>query len=393
MAVRRETIQVLNRDGDVISDPTGSIASFRGLRWRTGLDGGFMDCEFYVPLDMLRVWAVKEAYSIRVYDGLRSCYWGRIEDLTRSVNLPGRLSNALRKVTAFGFWVNCCQRMYSGSHVTDDGDSIIIDALGECPLVSSDVDEIGNMGLSLGVISWEDTYVSDVIKDVLDYGDNATPPETWHFAIWDGERTSDGLAKAWLFQRDVSDYDLQIPLSAISGQVSVTSTLAKTVNYVVAKTDDEYTDPAQDAGSQSDYDRRDYLFMVRGATVKAENVRDRYLERHKDPETQMSSIKLSDDPLTKAGAKYEMNRVRAGQRVVFPELRRAWDKVYYIIATDYDADNHTLSLTFDEEPEVVVPREIVAPPPETKPYEPFYPGPPVPWHYPPPRWPEGPRWV
>jgi len=390
----KETLLVFNRRGVAISDPSYQLP--HGLRWRTGLPGGFLDCEWYVPLGMLRKWAVKEAYSIRIYDGLRCCYWGRIEDLSRFVNLPGKLSNALRKVTAFGFWVNCVQRIYTGSHTVDDGDTIITAALGNCPLISADTDEINNTGFNLGAIDWTDIHVSDVVRDVISYGDNATPPNAWHFAVWDGERTSDRLAKAWLFAKNVSDYDLQIPLEAIDGQVTVTSTLAEAANYVITKYDQNYTAAAQDAASQAAYDRRDYLFLAQGVLATAQNLRDRYLELHKDPQTQMSAIRLRANPLTKAGAPYEMNRVRAGMRVIFPELRRVWDKIYYIVATDYDSDAHTLMLTFDEPVQMIVPREIVEPaPPPGPPPEPFRPGPPHPW-IPGPvprRWPGGPPWV
>jgi len=387
-------MQVWDRSGSIISDPTGAISVPLGLRWRTGLPGGFLDCEWHVTLGMLRTWAVREAYTIKIYDGLRSCYWGRIEDLSRFINLPNKLSNALRKVTAFGFWINAVQRIYTADHVNDDGDTIITAALPSCPLISADTDEIGDMGLALGLVSWRDVYVADVVRDTLAYGDNATPPETWEFAVWDGERTSDGLAKPWLFQRDVSNYDLQIPLEAIDGQVTVTSTLSRTANYVLSKYDENYTAAAQDAGSQADYDRRDYLFMAQGSQAVAENLRDRYLELHKGPQTQMSAVRLRRNLLTQAGAPYEMNRVRAGMRVVFPELRRAWDKVYYIIATDYDSDSHSLTLTFDSPAEVVVPREIIEPaPPPGPPTPPFIPGPPIPWRPTPRRWPEGFPWV
>jgi len=282
--------------------------------------------------------------------------------LMRSINLPNSLGRGVRQVTAFGFYVNVVQRYYTGTHAADDGNTIIQTALGNCPLVSVDYSLVTGLDRNLGAIEWTDTPVSDVIRDVVDFGDNATPPETFWFGVWDGTLSSDGLPQGQVHHYDVSDYDLQIPLSAISGSIGVTRTLENVSNYVTAKYGALYTAAAQDATSQAAYGRKDTLLQAGDVPLAtAQAMRDRYLEYRRTVQDQLANIRLSSSPLTKAGAVFDMNRVRAGMRFVIPQLRLQWDQIYWIASTDYDADSRTLGIAIGDRTEKLVPREVVIP--------------------------------
>jgi len=359
---RRELVTAYDRSGLQVSDPSAALNRAYGLSWRTGLPGGFLDCSFMVPLALLREWAVKEAYTIRVWDGGRLMFVGILEDLMRSINLPNSLGRGTRQVTAFGFYVNVVQRSYTGVHAADDGNTIIQTVLGNCPLVSVDYSLVTGLDRNLGAIEWTDTPVSDVIRDVVDFGDNATPPETFWFGVWDGTLSSDGLPQGQIHKYDVSDYDLQIPLSAISGSIGISRTLENVSNYVTAKYGPLYTAAAQDATSQTDFGIRDTLLQAGDVDLAtAQAMRDRYLEYRRTVQDQLANIRLSSSPLTKAGAVFDMNRVRAGMRFVIPQLRLQWDQIYWIASTDYDTDSRTLGIAIGERTQKLVPRDVVIP--------------------------------
>jgi len=382
-----EMLRVLDRSGNVISDPSGAMDRFAGLRWRTGLPGGFLDCEFMAPMDMLRDWLVREAYTLEVWDGQRICYEGSLENLDRAMALPNPSGFGQRRVTAFGFHINAVQRVYTAVHAANDGDTIIQAALGNCPAISTDYGQVSGLNRNLGAIEWDHTPVSDVARDCCEIGDNAAPPGTWWFAVWDSLLSSDGLPQAYLYQYDVTDYELQIPLAVISGQVGVNRSLDRTANQVVAKYEQNYTGIASDATSQASYGIRDAVYQAGSvALATAQAARDRYLELYKEPKDELSNVTLLDDPLTKDGVKYHMNRVRAGMRYVVPELRRQMDEIYYIIGTDYNADAHTLTIAIGEPLEQLVPREVAMPPGDGggRPTPPYHPPAPAPW----PGWPE-----
>lgn len=159
------------------------------------------------------------------------------------------------------------------------------------------------------------------------------------------------IMQFWL--KDLSDYDLQIPLSLIRGNMELADTLADTVNNVIASygSGPSYTTAASDATSIAAYDQRDDLVAAGNVAVGVANTaRDTRLQAGKDVGRQLSPFTVRGAVRNKAGARYPLNRVRAGMRFIVPEIG---DDVYMIGSTDYKADTGEMSISITGAPRTV----------------------------------------
>ncbi len=183
----RERIYIYDRSGNQILNAAGALSKARGLSFQTQVPGGYGPCSFEVPLHFLRGWDVGLAHTLRVYDGLTDVYTGRIEDLTKYVDLPGRMVNGWRRITAIGFHQNLAQRLATLSYPsgTTTASTVLFDVLGSViPMVSADANDIQDPGVNLVPISWTNQYATQILDDLLKYGDTETPPRSWLWAVW-----------------------------------------------------------------------------------------------------------------------------------------------------------------------------------------------------------------
>jgi len=188
----RERVYIYDRDSQQIANAAGALNWARNLTYTTGLPGGFLTCSFDVPLNFLRGWDVTEGYKVKVYEGAQLLWNGRLEDLTRQLTLPGRVSNGWRKLQAFGYWQHTAQRNLFGSYAYTTGTIYSSDVITEvlwdnCPLISKAQDKITSSGLSVVSRTWSYTTVREVIENCLSYGNSDATPKWLNFALWEEE--------------------------------------------------------------------------------------------------------------------------------------------------------------------------------------------------------------
>lgn len=148
------------------------------------------------------------------------------------------------------------------------------------------------------------------------------------YVLWDdcylSEMTTaqvrDGLPRAYLWPRDLSNYEYLL-FTSRSGGIDIKETTRELTNYVVASYGaSSYTAAAQDTDSQALYRRRDRLAAAgteAGAGLAA-SVRDATLERYASPADEAPSFRLrqEDRALTnRYGLPVHLEDVRAGDRL------------------------------------------------------------------------------
>lgn len=134
------------------------------------------------------------------------------------------------------------------------------------------------------------------------------------------EQTPILLPKAYLWARDLTDYDYQLYTAELDSALPVDTTTRDLANNVLASYGaSSYTAAAESSTSQTRYRQRDGLVAAgtaASATVAAA-MRDTYLARHAEPQDEPGSFRLS-----RPGA------LRTGHgQVVWPEDVRAGDRI------------------------------------------------------------------
>ena len=161
------------------------------------------------------------------------------------------------------------------------------------------------------------------------------------------------LPMAYLWPRNLNDFDLQIPLASIGGEVQINNSLGKVATAVLASYGSPvaYTANAFTPAAAALYDRRDYKVDAGSvpATV-ATAARDMYAKRHSEPSHELSPISAQGRIRDKAGANFPLPLVRAGMRFRIPEFG---DTNYLISATDYNADTGVMQISIDDTPDTV----------------------------------------
>ena len=182
----RERIYVYDRAGGLINDPFNTMQQARGLTWRTGLPGGMWDLSFSVPVNVAEEWVVKGGYRMIVRRGLAPLWDGRVEDIGTDLLRAG-----MRQVLGLGWWQQLRQRYgtYAFTSGTKYADDVLRMALKDaCPNISLDYSKIQSPGLNIVSRTWTRQYISQIVADLLIYGDSQTPPRQWYFALWPTER-------------------------------------------------------------------------------------------------------------------------------------------------------------------------------------------------------------
>lgn len=180
---RRERIYLYDRSGNLVNDPLTSLDAARGLKWRTGLPGGVWDASFSVPVRTAEVWRIRPGFRVIIRRGLARLYDGRVEDIT--VDLVDR---GARTVLCMGWWQELRQRTGSWSWSATQpayADEILTKVLGEATAnINRNYDWVQSPALDLKPIGWTRAALSEIVADLLKYGDDQTPPRPWYFAIW-----------------------------------------------------------------------------------------------------------------------------------------------------------------------------------------------------------------
>lgn len=81
----RERLYVYDQNDTLITDPAESVEWATGLGWETLWPKGYGACSFEVRRDIARRWAVKQAHKLKILDGLRIVYEGRLNNLRRAL--------------------------------------------------------------------------------------------------------------------------------------------------------------------------------------------------------------------------------------------------------------------------------------------------------------------
>jgi hypothetical protein len=203
-------------------------------------------------------------------------------------------------------------------------------------------------------VSWANTAA--VVNSLwLMFGDYAT---NYMYNWLDSEYVnvyspaSKPVAEFW--PRDLSDYDLQIPLCSIKGEEpEQTNTLTETVNNVIASYGSPvaYTAAASDADSIDQYDQRDMILAAGNVSLAlAEKARDMTLALRKDKGHRLGQFVVRGYVRDKAGARFPANRIRSGMRFILPELG---SDVYMVGRTDYSVDTGEMGISIDGAPNTV----------------------------------------
>lgn len=150
-----------------------------------------------------------------------------------------------------------------------------------------------------------------------------------------------------------SDIDYLIYADDVEGGFDLVPSLETTVNYVVAKYGgSSYTASAEDTDSQSLWDRRennpeDLNASESAGSAQAVNLRDAYLEEHKDPKWKANDITVKR-LFNRWGWPVNPAAVRAGciiKLVDFPTFDVSEERAYFVARTRYDADSGALTLS------------------------------------------------
>lgn len=185
--IRAVTVSVYDNNGNLVRWRGGAVRdNVRGLRFGTGLPGGFLGCRFELGLTAARHWPVQAGYRCVVHLGMDVVWWGWVEDVvTRQ-----RGGQRWLAVQALGPWQQVTQRLITLDYADINSTYVLRDMLATyCPDVSNDYSELDNSGVPL-TVNWQHKRLVELVKLVCDTGDAARAPML--FAIWEppGSRVS-----------------------------------------------------------------------------------------------------------------------------------------------------------------------------------------------------------
>lgn len=150
---------------------------------------------------------------------------------------------------------------------------------------------------------------------------------------------------AHLWSRDLTDYDYMVYTARLPSSWPLIETTRQLANAVWVKYDDGYTTDVQDTTSQSAYRRRDAVINASLDLTSAEQYRDTYLARWKDPTDEPTNLAVSRLTVqNKRGLPINPMILRAGDRLKIMDGPRA-GIVVLLKSTSYS--NGEIQLTPD----------------------------------------------
>lgn len=102
-----ERIFIYDRSGNLVNDPDRSTEYATNINFGSEWPKGFTSCSFTVPKNILAQWVVKQAYGVKIRDGARTLYQGRLEGPERKLSSQ---EHQIR-LDAQGWYVTLTERM------------------------------------------------------------------------------------------------------------------------------------------------------------------------------------------------------------------------------------------------------------------------------------------
>lgn len=185
----RLNLVVYDQAGDIVRWRTpGMVVS--DLQFSSSLPGGFGQCSFAVRQGRTRGLALAAGQALAVRRGLKTVWWGWIEDVR--TNQAGSTEQSV--VLALGPWQQLQQRLVDADIDDVISTHIVRDLLAAyAPDVSQDYSQLENSGVSL-TKEWTKASLASVVEEVCATGDSSNRPLL--FAIWEppGSRLQVGTA-------------------------------------------------------------------------------------------------------------------------------------------------------------------------------------------------------
>jgi hypothetical protein len=194
----------------------------------------------------------------------------------------------------------------------------------------------------------------DSRKQARAYDDAASAAASLHITYGTPDATTMAFHAEFVPQQGTaaSDVDYLIHADDVEGGFEVTPSLETMHNYVIAKGGSTYSTAAEDATSQDLYDRRenDPEELDAGTTAgsaQIANLRDTYLEAHKDPIWKANDITVKR-LYNRWGWPVNPAVVRAGCVIKlcdFPTFETDTERAYFVVKTRYMAETGALTLS------------------------------------------------
>ena len=326
-----------------------------GLRFSTGLHGGFKTCTFsmHALIGEQWEWATHRMnYRLVIRDKTSTVWEGRVEEPKLHV-LADRLD-----VVCYGYWASLTDQPYHTAY-NANADVIIKAALtAAAPDISADQTHIDATDIAITSAAdagYLDISVQALVKKLLAFSDSTS--SKWYFAIWEDRIP-------YLFSRSVSSLDLSATLEDLAGDPALGYKLGDLWNscyalYSIAGVLNRTAD-ADDTTSQTRYGvKRQYVVPQLGDVVvaSANAQRDIWLAEHKDVWPRQTSLMFGSYIRDNDGALHASCRVRAGEVLRITDLIpvsvnistvvRDALSTFYVVETDYNADARVLRIIPD----------------------------------------------
>ncbi len=174
-------ISIYDRNNVLLSDPWALTSKASGLQYSSVTPGGFETCSFVLPQSIRNELVQREAVRIAVRCGMQVAWEGRLSEFER------RPSS--RNVSAFGSWEHLKQRriVYMLAAAGEHGHDLLYRILANAPLISTNYCDIGDQNFNLGGKEWDMKDLQAIVTDIMQSGDDQTPPRQWFFNLWETE--------------------------------------------------------------------------------------------------------------------------------------------------------------------------------------------------------------
>ncbi len=236
----------------------------------------------------------------------------------------------------------------AGTVVTTDDFTPVVQEIVNMDTWSSD------SGLDI-ILAGENQSPNDTRKQIRSYDNAASTAASLAITYGLSDETTMAFHSEFVPRQSTaaaSDADYLIFADDVEGGFEVTPSLEECINYVVAKYASSYTAAAEDGPSQDTYDRRennpdDLNAGTSAGSAQAINLRDTYLEEHKDPKWKANDITVKR-LYNRWGWPVNPAAVRAGcviRLMDFPTFETDVERAYFVIRTRYSADSGTLTLS------------------------------------------------
>ena len=342
----------------LIEDLTDRVSN---LKMTTGLNGGFLLCNFRITVSLGESWNYlsregKRGYHfnrVTVHEEQRLVWEGRISEIQLQITED---QQAL-EITAFGYWSSLRDQFYTDSGGTDwssgsghEIHDIIKEVLDdECPDINSDQTNIASGSRDLAGIDFTTkAYPQDIINDLTKNSDDDN--SVWFFAIWDNR-------VPYLFKRSVSQVDHYVWLADL-GDLKLNQSATDLRNAILPFVGSTEGTTQTNTTSLALYPRREFkLSLQTGTNANTQGDAATTAAEERGFPRQQQSFRVTGRIYNviagDAGARLEeipLWRVRAGDVIRIQDLVPATAatptlddvRTFYIMETEYEADTNTL---------------------------------------------------